>query len=75
MVLPMATGTMLRHMYWPTDTGAPFFIPNGTCRCRHELSDISYQNGSQVNLKLDLHSTGFRSWGRPDAQGTQLKGG
>lgn len=32
MALPMATGIMLRLMYCPTETGAPFFIPKGTCR-------------------------------------------
>ncbi len=36
MVFPIATGIMLRTMYWPTETGAPFNMPKGTCRGRGE---------------------------------------
>ena len=32
MVLPMATGIMLCTIYLPTETGAPSFMPKGTCK-------------------------------------------
>ena len=46
MVLPMATGIMFRQMYWPTETGAPFFMPKGTCR-RREGSELWKHPGAE----------------------------